>query len=167
MATTGTGKWAEPGVPHRGWECVHIEDLGEPSATCEMCQVMTIRFVHTMSHPDYGDELRVGCVCAGHMEEDYEAAKSRETAMRARSSRRAKFPDRAGWRLSARGNRFINVGGFNIVAYPTHDHGHSGFSVRVLDKRSGRTVFVPGRYQTQVDAKLAAFDQMEQMKNGR
>jgi hypothetical protein len=26
----GTGKWREPGVPHKGWACSHIEDLGEP-----------------------------------------------------------------------------------------------------------------------------------------
>jgi hypothetical protein len=22
-----TGKWREPGVPHRGWKCVDVEDL--------------------------------------------------------------------------------------------------------------------------------------------
>jgi hypothetical protein len=25
------GKWADPGVPHVGWECVDFEDLGEPT----------------------------------------------------------------------------------------------------------------------------------------
>jgi hypothetical protein len=26
------GKWSAAGVPHKGWVCVDIEDLGEPSA---------------------------------------------------------------------------------------------------------------------------------------
>lgn len=65
-----TGKWIEPGVPHKGWQCTGIEDLGEPAATCEMCEVMPIRYVHTMAHDDYPGELGCGCICAGHMEED-------------------------------------------------------------------------------------------------
>lgn len=27
------GKWSKAGVPHKGWHCVDIEDLGEPAAT--------------------------------------------------------------------------------------------------------------------------------------
>jgi hypothetical protein len=34
-----TGKWALPGVPHKGWTCASIDDLGEPSHVCEMCEV--------------------------------------------------------------------------------------------------------------------------------
>ena len=30
----GTGKWRQQGVPHRGWTCIDIEDLGEPAHTC-------------------------------------------------------------------------------------------------------------------------------------
>jgi hypothetical protein len=25
------GKWSMPSVPHKGWHCVDIEDLGEPN----------------------------------------------------------------------------------------------------------------------------------------
>jgi hypothetical protein len=59
-----TGKWREPGVPHRGWSCVDVEDLGQPDATCGMCEVQVIRYVHTLEHPDYPEALHVGCVCA-------------------------------------------------------------------------------------------------------
>jgi len=44
--TRATGKWSQAGVPHRGWTCVDIDDLGEPSATCEMCETQEIRYVH-------------------------------------------------------------------------------------------------------------------------
>src|SRR5262245_50790777 len=97
--TIGTGKWREPGVPHRGWTCVDIEDLGEPSHTCEMCETMVVRYAHAMTHPDYPEELRVGCICAGHMEEDLIGAQRREATFKARQARRAKWLTRQ-WRVS-------------------------------------------------------------------
>jgi hypothetical protein len=29
--------WDQSGVPHRGWNCIQVDDLGEPSATRQMC----------------------------------------------------------------------------------------------------------------------------------
>lgn len=40
---TATGLWREPGVPHKDWTCVDIEDLGEPDHICEMCKVQEVR----------------------------------------------------------------------------------------------------------------------------
>lgn len=59
LVTSKRGKWSVAGVPHRGWTCVDIEDLGEPSIDCEMCESQTIRYVHHMSHDDYSDILQV------------------------------------------------------------------------------------------------------------
>lgn len=100
----GTGKWAMPGVPHRGWVCESVEDLEEPDATCEMCEVMRIRYVHHMSHPDYPVELTVGCVCAGHMEEDSAAPVERERVLRNTATRRARWLSLR-WRRSRRAIR--------------------------------------------------------------
>lgn len=49
----GRGKWSQRDVPHKGWTCVRVDDLGEPSVTCEMCEFQAIRYVHHMSHPEY------------------------------------------------------------------------------------------------------------------
>lgn len=65
---TRHGKWSLPGVPHKGWSCVHFEDLGEPSQICGMCESAEVRFVHYMEHPEFSETLAVGCVCAEHME---------------------------------------------------------------------------------------------------
>ena len=54
------GKWSEAGVPHRGWICVDIEDLGEPQMVCEMCESRRIRYVHHMQHPQFREVLAVG-----------------------------------------------------------------------------------------------------------
>jgi hypothetical protein len=81
------GKWSQAGVPHRGWTCIGVDDLEEPDHTCEMCEHAEVRYVHVMTHPDYGGgeaELLVGCICAGRMEEDYQQAKEREAEFKRR-----------------------------------------------------------------------------------
>jgi hypothetical protein len=89
-AHTGTGKWRQPGVPHRGWTCTEVVDLfddGDDFETCEMCETAQIRYAHIMTHPDYSDALAVGCICAEHMEQDYVGPKRREREFRQRQTR--------------------------------------------------------------------------------
>lgn len=117
-----TLKWNLPGVPHKGWRCVDCLDLGEDDnsadifETCEMCGQESIRYVHIMRHPDYSRDLRVGCVCAGKMSDDYISAKNRERHLRNRANRRVKWLSRR-WRISVKGNPFLNVKGNNIVIF--------------------------------------------------
>ena len=59
---TKHGKWTQLGVPHRGWLCLDVEDLGGSSQLCQMCEGVDVRYVHHMQHPDYPDVLAVGCV---------------------------------------------------------------------------------------------------------
>jgi hypothetical protein len=99
----GTGLWAQAGVPHRGWSCEGVSE-NEDMQTCEMCDVMAIRYVHHMTHPDYPRTLEVGCVCAEHMENDYVGPRRREAALKRRQGwlRRA-------WRTSWSGNDYITT----------------------------------------------------------
>ena len=47
-------RWDKPNIPHRGWEYIGMEDLGEdvypgdpiPYEQCEMCGKEKIRYVH-------------------------------------------------------------------------------------------------------------------------
>ena len=80
------GKWSTPGVPHKGWSCEGVEDLGAPDAVCEMCETQDIRYVQTMFHPDYEGPLDVGCVCAERMENDYIGAQTARTSSARRRS---------------------------------------------------------------------------------
>lgn len=86
------GKWSQPGVPHKGWTCID-EDIveGDDLETCEMCEWAEVRYVHVMTHPEWEGELRVGCICAGHMQEDMAGAQRREAELK----RRARNPDAA------------------------------------------------------------------------
>ena len=61
------GKWSQPGVPHHGWTCIGMEDLGSPSATCEMCESVTIRYVVYDAAPRVSLSARCGMrVCREH-----------------------------------------------------------------------------------------------------
>ena len=148
-----TGKWAHAGIPHKGWACSGVEDLGAPTQVCEMCEVQEIRYVHTMQHPEYPTALEVGCVCAGHMEGDLERAKGREREVKSRSRRRENWVSKP-WRLSARGNEYINAFGHNAVVYRKG----AAWAVRLHNEATGEDRFSSTPFPTATAAKAAVFD---------
>jgi hypothetical protein len=152
----GSGKWAERGVPHRGWSCIDIEDLGAPDAVCEMCERQDIRYVHYMQHPSYPNILRCGCVCAGYMEEDLVGARNREKTMRGAAARRRTWPNRKGWKTSVNGNLFIDTDGFHIAVFRKGDT----WSGVISQPSTGFERYARLTYPTDRQAKLAAFDAM-------
>jgi hypothetical protein len=125
----GVYVWDRPGVPHKGWPCLDVEDHEEPCFTCEMCGYPAVRFVHVMEHPEYPDEVSVGCVCAGHMEDDQAAARERERVARNAAARRGRLPDRYRrafdrwsnpwlWRVSEKGNSWRTFRRSRVVIFP-------------------------------------------------
>lgn len=98
---TKRGDWrqffADQGLPHFGWECEGVTWLGddegpadEPQwSACKVCGT-PIRFIHSMRHPEFPEiDLKVGCICSGHMEGDIDAAKLREKEAISSRKRRA------------------------------------------------------------------------------
>ncbi|KUM53699.1 hypothetical protein [Rheinheimera sp. EpRS3] len=147
------GKWSKSGVPHRGWRCVDIEDLGEPSTTCGMCESQEIRFVHFMEHSNYPEVLQVGCVCAGHMEGNLAASQAREASMKSRAAKRKRWVTRA-WKISAKGNPHITADGYRITVYPRGN----GWACTLAGLVSGAVQHSRRYFKTIEEAKLAAFD---------
>ena len=148
------GKWSQPGVPHRGWVCIDVEDLGSVSETCEMCESQSIRYVHTMYHPHFSEKLNVGCVCAGNMEGDIKAANARERVVRNSSLRRRNWPKLKGWKVSMQGNDHIKKEGFHIVIFQRSNGMYAG---RVLNLTTDEKRWTQG-FRTEIEAKLATFD---------
>ena len=109
--------WKRGHVPHSGWTCIGVEDLGAPVGICEMCGYQIIRYAHHMEHPKYGN-LRAGCVCAGRMEEDMAGARRREAELKNRQARRVNFLNRK-WKCSKKGNEYLEIDGHIVVLY--HD----------------------------------------------
>jgi hypothetical protein len=157
------GKWSHPGVPKKGWTCVGVEDLGAPEVICEMCEFQEIRYVHTMTHPAYGGELGVGCICAEKMEDDYLRPRLREKALRSAAGRKKRSLSRK-WQISTPGNAYINTDGFNITIYSNRDGSWGG---RIEERDTGRFVNARKRYSSEEAAKFAAFDGMIFLKTKR
>jgi hypothetical protein len=145
--------WKIPGMPHRGWECTHVEDLNpdeEPAeyveyATCEACGKYPIRFVHSLKHDDWEGPLDVGRICAEHLTEDYVNPRLRESL----ATKRAKWL-RKPWRVSAAGNLWIrsHCRFACVFANPDGD----GFKA-VVDG-----IFSRRAWPTEDAAKIAVFD---------
>jgi hypothetical protein len=106
------------GAPLSGWTCKEIYDIRDddrdaPLHVCELCGCTKVRYVHVMTHPDYFEDVSVGCICAGIMEGDILAAKNRERLMRNRSKRKRSFPRRKwtrtanGWSLTYHGDQIL------------------------------------------------------------
>jgi hypothetical protein len=92
---------------------VREDDWDAPLHICELCGCTKVRYVHVMTHPDYFEDVSVGCICAGVMEGDILAAKERERQMRNRSKRKRSFPKRKwrqtpnGWILTCHGEQIL------------------------------------------------------------
>ena len=147
------GKWSQTGVPHKGWTCVDIEDLEEPSMICEMCESQEIRYVHYMHHPSYKDELKVGCICAGHMEQDLGRAKKRDDFLKSRSSKRKRWLSR-NWKISAKGNEYLKVDGYLITVF--NKNGKWVGCIKEIDGNYEK--FSRKNYESSDKLKLASFD---------
>jgi len=157
--------WDRPGVPHKGWRCEDVDDVrGNGSSpneadyeVCQMCGNERIRYVHVMSHPGFPERLNVGCICAEKMSGDYIGPKRRETKLRNLASRRKNWLTRK-WRVSSKGNDFLNVDGKNVVVFPKKfKPGKWGYGI---DGEFSREVF-----DTKEEAKLAAFDRLRDFAN--
>jgi len=97
-----SGRWDQPGVPHRGWSFVMMEDAEDAACTCEMCGNERVRYIHLMSHPAY-QSLRVGRVCAEKMQNDYVGPRQREQEFKRRLRAKVGAKDRA--------QRFLEIAG--------------------------------------------------------
>ena len=112
-----------------------------------------------MEHPDYPGVLGVGCVCAGHMEQDYAGARLREQNLRNVAQRRRRWLSRV-WRTSEKGNVYLKTDGFRITLFRKGRHWSGVISEQLTDK----SVYAKRAYDTLDQAKLAAFDAMIYMK---
>ena len=147
--------WKRDDVPKTGWVCQGVTDLGGPYGICQMCGYQIIRYVHHMYHPEYG-HVDAGCVCAGKMEGNIDAAKKREQEAKNRSSRRESFKKRK-WKTSRNGNSYVKIKDHIVVLYQRKTD-------RVW-KYSIDNVFCVEIFETKEEAKMAAFEALEQIIN--
>jgi hypothetical protein len=137
---------------------VDIEDLGEPSIECEMCESQLIRYVHHMEHTNYPEILQAGCICAGHMEENLTASRTREASMKSRAGKRSRWLSRK-WKISGKGNPYITADSYRITVYPRGN----GWACTVAAVDDSLVQHSRRNFGTINEAKLAAFDQITKL----
>ena len=166
--------WKREDVPRSGWHCVGVVDLGAPVGICQMCGYQIIRYAHQMEHPEYG-HLSVGCVCAGRMEGDPEAARRREAEFKNKESRRLRFSGRK-WKQSHKGNEYLKIDGHVVVLYRCskntqfsqgaqagNNRGDAGGCTSVW-KYAIDNAFCRTAYTTREKAVAGAFDALEELR---
>lgn len=153
------------GVPHKGWHLDNVIDLREDAdleygeyETCQFCGQEQIRYVHILSHPSYTDAIRVGCVCAEHLTDDYVTPRRREQALRNRGARRVNWLKRR-WKISKKGNEYPETrDGYHVGVYGVG----TGKFKAWIGKRRGTRV-----YPSSDQAKLGIFDALEKLRAKR
>lgn len=145
--------WKREDVPKTGWICQGVTDLGAPVGICQMCGYQIIRYVHHMYHKDWGN-VDAGCICAGKMEGNIDAAKQREHDMKNKSQRKEKFLKRK-WKTSRNGNTYLKVKDHIIVLYCRKSDGIWKYSI---DNK-----FCVEIFENREAAKEAAFEALEQI----
>ncbi len=143
--------WKRDDVPHTGWVCTGVTDLGAPVGICEMCGQQIIRYAHHMIHPHY-HPLTAGCVCAGKMEGNIDAARKRERDLKNKLSRKESFLKRQ-WKRSKNGNPYLKIKGHLLILYKIK--GGSGWKYAIDSGFSDET------YSTREKAILAVFNALE------
>lgn len=149
--------WRTAAVPRKGWKCVEVEDLEERSHLCVMCREQIVRYVHYMYHPEYTEILRVGCVCAGHMEQDLKAARDRDRAVKNTSRRRKNWLTRK-WKTSKNGNDYLIDRRQEIQVTIFLDQYNWQYRYIANSK------FSEASYTSQDEAKMAAFEFLNNTK---
>jgi hypothetical protein len=155
--------WKISGVPHKGWQLIDVEDIREDGQSecetdyecCMMCGHDKIRYVHIVSHDEYGEEFRVGCNCAEKMTGDYVNPERRERELRNRVKRRSAW-NRKVWRVNEKGNLILKYDGHRITIF--HPMSSNKYKVVIND------IFGTKLFDDIHSAKLAAFKGVEYLK---
>lgn len=157
MKVTTRGLWSDPSVPKSGWVWLRTEDLGHCSHTCEMCRAEYVRYVHHLYHSELDQTFRVGCVCAGHMQGDLDAAREREAPLRLRANRRRKWAMHGWFTLDDRDVKRASI--YTVEVFETPEP-----HFRIIDRVTGEVWESRRTYLSLDDVKAVTWDAVEWLK---
>ena len=153
LAMNSPNLWKREDVPHQGWHCTGVEDLGAPIGICEMCGYQIIRYAHHMEHSRFGT-LVCGCICAGKMEGNIDEAKRREADLKNKQARKENFLKRK-WKSSKKGNDYLKVDGHVVVIFALMNGKVWKYSID--------NEFSKEAYKTREEATLAVFVRLSEL----
>lgn len=108
-------------IPDSGWSLLGVDDLGRATHECDYCHTEHVRFVHRLRHPRH-HSIRVGCICAGKLTADPQAAEAKETEARNRAKRLETWCNPEQWAIEedrhTRSGRHVHWD-YTVMAYRT------------------------------------------------
>jgi hypothetical protein len=141
-------------IARSGWQLSATVDNGTATFSCENCGFPHVRFMHELINQRKGQQVKVGCVCAEHLIQDFTTPKLRERALKGRAGRRMRWPT-LNWRLSRNGNLYLRKAGVVVVL---RRGPLGGWAASYMPIDGTDWIRVPGWHETAEQAKLAAFD---------
>jgi hypothetical protein len=142
-------------LPQTGWILLDVFDNYTAEFACQNCNFPHVRYVHELKHKKSDKIVRVGCVCAEHLTQDFATPRLREKVLRSLAGRRLRWPT-LNWKRSHKGNLYLRKQGVVIVINRA-GRGWSA-SYKPSDDDHADWTSVKGWYDTPEEAKLAAFD---------
>ena len=152
-----SGKWLDDGFPKIGWKFAGIKAYDAEGGLCQMCGHAKRRFLHLMTNDQVPEVLEIGLQCAELLEQDWYRPAKRERRYQDDLRVGKDWPSKR-WKLSSRGNPYVNVREFNITIW---DKGGAGFGVTIkLQNKFDGSFEINGKklYQTIEEAKAGALD---------
>lgn len=167
------------GAPLTGWFCIRTYDVKEEGWNadtgnladfddavglfkCELCGCEQVRFVHVMHHEKYFEDISVGCICAGVMEDDILAAAERERVMRNRYNRKKNYL-KLEWCASWDGNHTLQYKGKQIsIIRNQFDNGGLG----IVYRGKSEWCYKDKKIKNFLTAVHAAFDIADPLESG-
>lgn len=149
-------RWDKKGYPHKGWYEVDVVDafeLGEEDVRCEMCNT-EIRNIHILKHPELQEDIHVGCICAGHLTNDYRNPEKREKKFKQKVTwGNSKF-----WKRNDKGNYFRKYKGSTIWVCQTKN---GSWRIGIRRKYTKDTVWGKKIFPNDVTAKRYSLEGYE------
>jgi hypothetical protein len=159
--------WNGEIVPDKGWTCKEVIDkygesrfftfnaqIGEFYEKCQACGKENIRYVHVMKHPEYPKLLRVGSICAGHMEDNSDAPKERERKVTNRQNLKMNFLSKD-WKYSKNDNQYLMYNG-KCITIMKSKYNSSEYGIMYDEKYYSE--YNRMKFKNLTDAKFAAFE---------
>ena len=141
-------RWANNGLPRKGWELIDVVEC-ESLSECDWCGT-SIRYIHIIHHTEVEDESYCGCICAGHLTDDYVTSKKREKLLRKKSSAMLTWMDSPRWKIARTGNVYRKDKEWLITIFP-NKFGY-GFKINFDSQTQGKI------FSTIEDAKRVSLD---------
>jgi len=128
--------------------------MGEFYEKCQACGKDHVRFIHIMEHPEYPKSLRVGSVCAEHLEDNSDAPNERERKIISRQKLKMNFPSKD-WKYNKNGNLYLIYNGkFITIMKSKNNSSEYGimYDGKYYSEYNGK------KFKNLTEAKLAAFE---------